>query len=384
MQKVPVALSVIAVVSLSGRGLAYEKMETRSDLSGFYAAEDYPRIVSFSESDPLPKEFEGGFNDMLPYILPSPNQLDAGSCLYMANTGIAEWWLSNLHPGTSRTPNGDIDLSERYLMGVAGYEEDKSAVPNWRTDTIFLFNGSGYSLKNSVYPFTMGWYVRDDDGTFKVAKEGESGALYDTSFNWINLIPEGGEGRVELPKFEREVIFADPEKNQWNVGITPLNIVETVKEALRVRKAPVLVIYNHNAYWHAVFLVGYNDFAENGNCQYTERFRVLIVERAGELQKSADEAKTTYEREYYSIRAERAFQASRKIEKAYAERGGCHGSKGVFYIRDSIYPDPKGQIYDYDPKRTGEEEPYTKKVVIKEYDWLEYFANHISQVKVVR
>src|SRR4051812_43128067 len=32
----------------------------------------------------------GGFNELIPYVLASPDQEDAGSCLYMAITGLAE------------------------------------------------------------------------------------------------------------------------------------------------------------------------------------------------------------------------------------------------------------------------------------------------------
>ena len=52
-----------------------------------------------------------------------------------------------------------------------------------------------------------------------------------------------------------------------------------MKAALRTRKAPVLVIYNQNSYWHAVYVIGYNDATDNGNCSYTESFRAVIAGR---------------------------------------------------------------------------------------------------------
>ena len=86
----------------------------------------------------------GGFDKLVPFVLPSPNQEGAGSCLYMATTGVAEWWLARLNPTLSRAPDGPLDLSERHLMNLAGgrgnEQEDKADLPNWRTDSIYLFN----------------------------------------------------------------------------------------------------------------------------------------------------------------------------------------------------------------------------------------------------
>lgn len=322
------------------------------------------------------------FNELLPYIIASPDQEDAGSCLYMAITGIAEWWLARLNPTISRASDGPIDLSERYIMNYAGMEENDTHLDNWRTDSIYLFNQNGnQTLRNSSYRYTKGWFLGDTYSDHLTAVTGSTpGAEYGTQYNWIDQRPSNPTGVVQLPEFQRDVIFADPENNQWNVGVAPQDIVEKVKETLRTKKAPVLVIYNQNSYWHAVFIVGYNDAMDNGNCDYTERFRTRILARAQDLQKSADAATDPAVKSAYEIRAQRATEAKEKIEKAYSAQGGCTSSKGVFYIRDSIYPEEKGPIYDYDLSRKGDEAPYAKKVVYKEYDWLRLFANHISVV----
>jgi len=140
------------------------------------------------------------------------------------------------------------------------------------------------------------------------------------------------------------------------------------------------VIYNQNSYWHAVYVIGFNDEMDNGNCAYTQSFRKRIQKRVEELTDLAAKATDPKVKEAYEVRAKRAGEAKDKIEQAYATRGGCTSSKGVFYIRDSIYPDEGGPIYDYDLSRKGDEAPYAKKIVFKEYDWLRYFANHISVV----
>jgi hypothetical protein len=322
------------------------------------------------------------FTELTPYVLPSPDQDEAGSCLYMAVSGIAEWWLAKLHPKAPIISEGIYDLSERYLMGVAGIDEDRSGLSDWRTDTVYLFNSYGNkSLRNTAYRFTKGWYKGESySDNLLPAAPNEVGAAYGTLYNWINEIPSVSREYVSLPTFKREIIFADPAHNQWNIGVTPNNIVDVVKQTLIVKKAPVLVIYNHNSYWHAVYIIGYDDYADHKKCAYTENFRLNIAKRAAELQKSADEAVDPVVKEAYTIRAKRAIEAKAKIENTYTQNGGCTSLHGGFLIRDSIYPDQKGPIYDYDLANQGEESPYSKKIVIKEYDWLRYFANHISVI----
>lgn len=330
---------------------------------------------------PRPTEALGGFNQMLPYIMPSPDQDEAGSCLYMAITGITEWWTAKLHPEMSRQSDGPSDFSERYIMNVAGIEEDDTSLADWRTDSVYLFNKNGHqTMRNVDYRFTKGWYLGESysDKLSPVA-EGTPDASYGTLYNWIDQRPQNATF-VALPEMKRDVVFADPAHNQWNIGVAPADIVTQVKQLLTTRKSPVLVVYNHNGYWHAVFLVGYNDDMDNNKCAYTERFRTRIKDRADELQRSADEATDQAVKDAYTIRAQRAREAQTKIETAYAAGGGCTSRKGGFYIRDSIYPDDGGAIYDYDLTRTGDEAPYAKRVVFKEYDWLRYFANHISVV----
>ena len=71
-----------------------------------------------------------GFNELVPYVLPSPQQEDAGSCLYMSLTGIAEWWLARLNPAVSRRPNGPLDLSERHLINISENKKYQKNVQN--------------------------------------------------------------------------------------------------------------------------------------------------------------------------------------------------------------------------------------------------------------
>lgn len=324
-----------------------------------------------------------GFNRLLPYVLPSPNQEEAGSCLYMSLTGAAEWWLANLYPWRSRLPDGPIDLSERFLMNVAGIEEAENGEAHWQTDSILLFNRTRYAFLNSSYPFTKGWYV-EKDGKFEEARENQADANYGTYFNWINHLERHPGIPVSLPKFTRDVIFADPDANQWNIGVTPTNIVRQVKEALTRKKAPINVIYNHYGYWHAVNIVGFDDdYSWTEPCPFVEGSRKHFPRKAEELYRKITSERDNDERKRLMRLWQKTKDHGKKLEKAFAERAGC-SRRGAFYVRDSLYSDPNAPAYDYDPQKTGEESNYAYPVIYREYEWLEYLANHVTQILVER
>lgn len=350
-------------------------------------------------SDPNHPDFEGtlpietfaiaplnvttGYTKLIPYIMRSPDQDEAGSCLYMSLTGIVEWWLHKLDKNLSFEPDGPGDLSERYLMNLAGVEESGNGVTNWKTDSIFLFNWNDHkSVLNKDYRFTKDWYKEDAQGNYTPAVPNSEGASFGTYFNWIDQSKTISTGFVTLPNFERNVIFADPESDQWNVGVTPEDIVEKVKQALVENNAPVHVIYNHFAYWHAVMIVGFDDDRDSESCNFVERTRKYMTEQPPKLRLDAEkEGITVEEKDRLLKRALKLERTSQKLEASYKTRGGCH-KKGMFYVRDSIYADPEGPVYDYNTSTKGDEAPYSKTVILHEYDWLRYLANHITQIVV--
>ena len=289
----------------------------------------------------------------------------------------------------TRELEGPLDLSERYAMDFAEWEDEQRGLADWRTDAIYLFNLNGSrSLLNRAYPYTKGWYAPAVPGVrdpLVASAEGAPGAEYGTRFNWIHQAPpaaggEGAGGPVALRPYERDVLFADPEGSQWNVGVAPADIVERVRKALRTRKAPVLVIYNQNRYWHAVYVIGYDDAMDNGGCSYTEGFRRTIVATIDGFERKADLATDPAEKAFNQRQARLSRRLRAKVEAAYSAGGGCTSGKGVFYIRDSIYSDLEGPVYRYDPSNPAADAPYAKRIVFKEYDWLRYFANHVAVV----
>ena len=322
-----------------------------------------------------------GFSELLPFVLPSPDQEEAGSCLYMSLTGVAEWWLARLSPREPRVSEGPLDLSERHLMNLAGIEESGNGVANWKTDSIRLFNARQEGWRNRSYRFTKGWY-RDSASGYVPAAPNSAGAAYDTSYNWIDGTSTAGQiEKVRLPNFSPNVLFADPESNQWNVGVMPSEITQRVKNLLQRNRAPVHVIYNHYGYWHAVFIVGYDDAGDTQGCPFVKGARAYYPEEVADLKKELAETVDQSRRETLLARIAKFETTIRKLDRSIAARGECN-ARGVFYVRDSIYGVAGEPLYDYDRSRTGEESPYSKPIIYREYRWLEHFANHATQILV--
>jgi hypothetical protein len=322
----------------------------------------------------------GGFNELVPYVLRSPHQEDSGACLYMSLTGIAEWWLARLNPSMSRKPNGPLDLSERYLINASDNKKYTANVADWRTDSIQIFNETGKSALNSQYPFTKGWYRLDSEGEVLPAVPHASDSEYGVNINWFDQLKTIRSRLVTLPRFKRDIIFADPEQNEWNVGLNPPNIVERVKSALRTNKAPIQVIYNHESVWHAVYLVGYDDERTNRNCGFVEGSIRYYGELVDEFTKAAATAKTEKERKKYLKKARVQSENQKKLTKSYRGAGGCRG-QGVFYVRNSEFYGREG-TYDYFTNLPDDARPYAPSLLLLEYEWLEHLANHIVQITV--
>ncbi len=375
----------IAALFISPLGFAEIHRSELREVSGIKfpnSKDEGERPVSVSVLTLAPGAIPRGFTELLPFALRSPDQEEAGSCLYMSLTGIAEWWLARLHPAVSRAPDGPLDLSERYLMNLAGMEEDQNGIADWKTDSIFLFNKEGGTLRNEDYRFTKGWYTRDAEGALHAATRGTPRAVYDASYNWIDEREKVGKiPLVKLPHFHREVLFADPDSNQWNTGVMPSDIVERIKSALKEKKAPVHIIYNHFGYWHATVILGFDDAQGNRNCKFVRDFMAHMAKSAADARKEAAETTDPEEKEKLLKSAEKSEHALSGTRRAWDNGGGCH-PKGIFYVRDSIYGDENGPVYDYDLSQKGEESPYVKATVLLEYDWVRYMANHATQITV--
>lgn len=292
---------------------------------------------------------------LVDYVLASPNQFDAGSCLFMTTTGAVEL-LMHQHTDLGTVEyNGETDLSERFLMS-AYQDVPSSTLRYWLTDTVYTYNYVGGSMLNRDYPFTAGYVRETSSGNLVPCDRDDDGAYYSCSYNWFDKRPDGWEDMlVDTPTVERTVAFTDPSRSssaQWNVGLMDDEDVEKIKYMLRTRRAPVVVIYNHYLYWHADIIVGYDDTVSTGGCPMVES--------------SMDH-----------FDSEGASGYTQKIEAHMEDIGPCT-TEGVFYVRDSIYEGGSDEMtYEYSP---GFTEKYSKRIVERSYNWVKYLGNHAYSI----
>lgn len=328
---------------------------------------------------PGAQDLLGGFNEWLPYIVPSPDQENAGSCLFMSHTAVTEV-LINRERATKGLENQN--LSERYLMNLSKAGIGSELVTNWKTDTIFRLNKTKETYKNEDFPYLKGWYKAGADGLRVFADPKEEGSYYGVKANWvISLDQLNPNDAIKTPHFSRNVLFEDPSGNRWNVATAPENIVDKVKAALDTKKGPVLVIYNHTGFWHAVMIAGYNDKVDTKGCPFVSDFPSSMSERAKQLRAESINATSEKEKKRLLGKARLFQKRADRVEVSYNQAGGCSG-KGAFYVRDSIYPVDTMPQYDYDPTTSGEEKHLNAPVILREYEWLRHLANHVIQIYV--
>jgi hypothetical protein len=326
---------------------------------------------------PDQNDFKGGFNFFLPYMMPSPYQENAGSCLFMSHTAATEVLLG-------KSQNKKIDLSERYLMNLSKADIGDDLINNWITDTIYRLNATKETYLNKDFPYLKDWY-RYEDGLRVFSEPNVQGSYYGVRANWVVALNQlDPKTAIAHRGFSRKVLFEDPKGNRWNVATAPKNIVSTVKKALRSKKGPVVVIYNHTGFWHAVMVAGYNDNVNNQGCGFVTNFQPAMNNRAEQIDQEANEAESNgdYSQAKKLRRKAKLFRRrGATVQESFKKTGGCSG-KGAFYVRDSIYPQKGGPLYDYDSNRTGEEQPLNPGVILREYEWLEHMANHVIQISL--
>ena len=298
------------------------------------------------------EEEEYGASDMglIDYVIASPNQLDAGSCLFMTTTGAMELLIHQHTDMSTVEYNGDTDLSERFLM--AAYQDVPSDDMRWwLTDTVYTYNHFGGSMLNRDYPFTAGYVRETSSGRVVPCEAGDDGAYISCSYNWFDERPSGWQDQlVNTPPVERTIAYADPDRNdstQWNVGLMDDEDIEKIKYMLRTRQAPIVIIYNHYLYWHADIIVGYDDTVATNGCPMVEDSMDYFDEQG-------------------------AGGYNQRIERHMANIGDCTND-GIFYVRDSIY-EGGNDSDSYDYGRFSEK--YSERIVERTYNWVKFLGNH--------
>ena len=289
------------------------------------------------------------------YALASPNQLDAGSCLQMANSGAMEILMNQHTPAEEIAYDGDTDLSERYLM-TAGDYVPSSDMPYYLTDQAYIYNSLGGSLLSRDYPFCVGWCKDTASGGVALASSTDPDKYPSAYANWFDQMPSNWRDLlVPTPPVERTLIFVDPKRDEdsyWRVALFNDETIAQIKHELRTKRAPVVVVHNYYLWWHTSVIVGYDDTLNSDGC----------ADMADRIAYFKQKGFTSY---------------ATAVEKHMDENGGCSDT-GVFFVRDSIYDGGiEEPMYDYSTDQVSiQKEKYSKRIVPLPYDWAKYMGNH--------
>jgi hypothetical protein len=168
------------------------------------------------------------------YMLPSPDQLGAGSCLYMSATGIAEYLINKSKGIVNPQVGGATDLSEQWTINLSKTVQ----LGNNYTDAPELLARAG-ALPDSRMKFKA----------------------YGSS-SWMSERAIGGRGTETLPPYKKDVLFnGGGEGSQNAYGQMRPADMERIKKYLREQQSPVLFVYKPPTanWWHANIISGYND-----------------------------------------------------------------------------------------------------------------------------
>lgn len=183
--------------------------------------------------------------NLLKYVQEAPDQGDTATCLYMASTGAVELLL-NKHYNITYPRTGDIhDISEVFTI-------------NKRAS----YTGTWHQM--AVPRFNDGWAIHINELEFNAwrADGSVNRSVWSRPGNW-NKLPK----MSIKEKFTSKKLFVRG-KNRYSQYVVQPGDIELIKKSLVETNSPVLINYNHNRWWHAVLIVGYDDNAK-GDCLHT-------------------------------------------------------------------------------------------------------------------
>lgn len=184
----------------------------------------------------------GKYLDLLPYVQPAPDQGETNTCWFVASTGAMELLLNIKDKIRNPKVGGKNDLAESFLIWQRDY---KVHTDHFIQEVVVRFN-HGEAIHVSEWPFNA--YNSDQTANMTV---------WNRHPNYV-VLP-----RMSMPEIETELLFARGRKYATYV-LTPDDI-QTVKAALVKYKAPIIINYNDDGYWHVILIVGYDD-SKNGDC----------------------------------------------------------------------------------------------------------------------
>jgi hypothetical protein len=180
------------------------------------------------------------YTELLDYVQEGPDQGRTASCLFVASTGAMELIANKKHGLKNPMAYGKYDLAESFLMHAPVHTRRGK---NFFEIQVLKFN-IGYGIHIDDWPFDA-W---DDLGPIRRVWN---------SRDWREL------KKVKLPNVETVPLFRLG--NKWSMNVLEFNHIQQVKKALLTYRAPIMVNYNDNGFWHVVLIVGYDDKLP-GNC----------------------------------------------------------------------------------------------------------------------
>lgn len=185
------------------------------------------------------------FTELLPYVQEAPDQGDTATCLFQGSTGAVELLLNQKYHIRYPKRSDIFDLSERFAIS-------------------YSMRTSGHWLERVLPKFNQGWSIHISDLPFNAYNTDGSNnrAVWNRPSDFYKLPRVSFDINVKTQK-----IFARG-KNKYSKYVVQPGDIEAVKKALVENKAPVLINYNHNGWWHVVNIVGFDDQAQ-GECLHT-------------------------------------------------------------------------------------------------------------------
>lgn len=189
-------------------------------------------LFLFATSSALANSLPDKYTELLKYVQEAPDQGETNACLFVSSTGAMEL-IANKKNGIEKPESyGPYDLAESFLMHAPS-----TSGGSWMEVPIRKFN-KGFGIHVSSWPFEA-W---DDAWNNRTVWNYQ---------DWSQM------KQVSLPKVETQLLFMVGKK--WATNVLNDQHIQKIKEALWMNKAPVLVNYNDNDYWHVIMIVGYDD-----------------------------------------------------------------------------------------------------------------------------
>ncbi|MBF0362030.1 MAG: hypothetical protein HQK49_13525 [Oligoflexia bacterium] len=272
------------------------------------------------------------YNELIDYIIPSPDQKKSGSCLYMASTGAVEIAVNKFYNLKNPEIDGPYDLAEVYALRGDLVVSSKS----WYENPTLVFNSG--SVLSRDFPYNPETFWNDYPPTNHL---------------------------IDLPPIDTLTLFKSvgiQEHSRLSFGVLNENHILQIKNYLVQYRSPLVVIYRDAGFepqyghwdtWHTVVIVGYDDNSTEPPLPATSFTSPLSEDESAD----ALRCPTVY-RTFSGFGEEDAA----KLRTVIKSGGGCR-EKGVFLIRDSEEPETP-------------ENPRVPKYTSRSYDWLKYMGNH--------